>query len=235
MAKVLHSLNCFYWSACCSADFTLCRLFQSCDEGEEDDEEAKDKTFEVLLISQECISLCFWITLRSGAHCNIVSHRKRKWRSKRCCTSRPDYMIEELQRWCFRWSVLAKVGRDIYIRITATFNIATIWRMICGHQVDLVLWWLSPSNSASPSSTGETYWCSRYTWHQSACILCMVDCTRPLLIVLLSWCRKCWTTWRKKETLAFSKVCLDWWCLAGNEDNYHTQNTGFTFCFISAI
>lgn len=29
-------------------------------------------------------------------------------------------------------------------------------------------------------------------------------------------CRKCWTTWRKKETLAFSRVCLDSCSLAGS-------------------
>lgn len=69
-----------------------------------------------------------------------------------------------------------------------------------------------------------------------------VNIISPLFTVLLSRCRKCWTIWRKKETLAFSKVCLDWWCLAGNETitSCHTQNknnhkTWFTFCFVSQL
>lgn len=88
-------------------------LFQSCAEGEEaEEEEGKEKTFEVLLISRRMLfynPLWIWIIFRSGAFCIIISHRKRKWRNRRCCISKPGFMIVALQRWCSRWSVPAKV------------------------------------------------------------------------------------------------------------------------------
>ena len=78
--------------------------------------------------------------------------------------------------------------------------------------------------------------------YQSACRICLINTIRPLLVftVFLSRCRKCWTTWRRKETLAFSKVCLDWWCLAGDAASQHNlshtkQQIFFLFYFSTAI
>lgn len=38
----------------------------------------------------------------------------------------------------------------------------------------------------------------------------------PCSLCFGSFRRKCWTTSRRKETSASSRVCLDWWCLAGS-------------------
>jgi len=32
----------------------------------------------------------------------VLAHRKKKWRSRRFCTSRPDFMPVGLLKWCYR-------------------------------------------------------------------------------------------------------------------------------------
>lgn len=79
-------------------------LFQSCAEGEEEEEEeGKEKTFEVLLISLGLL-FCFFTFKISFEHVHsaMIPYRKRKWRSKRCFISRPDFTTEGLQRWFSR-------------------------------------------------------------------------------------------------------------------------------------
>lgn len=85
-------------------------LFQSCAEGEEEvEEEGKEKTFEVKLQPCCCRSLCL-LALLSSAFLSLSACRKRKWRSRRCCISKPGFTTEVLQRWFSRWSAPAKVG-----------------------------------------------------------------------------------------------------------------------------
>lgn len=87
-----------------------CVLFQSCAEGEEEvEEEGKEKTFEVKLLSPT-LRPRTWSFESCGEWLSVSSCRKRKWRSRRCCISKPGCTTEALQRWCCRWSVPAKVG-----------------------------------------------------------------------------------------------------------------------------
>lgn len=59
----------------------------------------------------------------------------------------------------------------------------------------------------------------------------VANAASSLFTAPLCWCRKCWTTWRKNEMLAFSKVCQDSWCRAGKESSSHTLQTR-TFSFV---
>ena len=243
MAKVFHSLNCFYCNVwCCSAKFCRFDVLLSPSElrwrrRRRRGGRKRENIWGAIDFSGVpfCTSLCFSIIFRSGAYCVVISHRKRKWRSKRCSTSRPDYTIEELQRWCFRWSVPAKVGRDTFIILPA-YNCHP-WCRRCV-MYDL---WSSGRLGAMVTFTlklgisvlnGGNILVQQVRISQHAQFV-LLWAFGHYLLCFLSWCRKCWTTWRKKEMLAFSKVCLDWWCLAGNEAaiNYRTQNTGFTFLF----
>lgn len=111
MAKVFYPINCFLLKSLQLSKIQQvwhCFPFQSCAEGEEEeDEEGKEKTFEVQLVSQKYCSSFLAVV----STCIIVSCRRRRWRSKRCCISKPGFTTEGLQRWCSRWSVPAKAGR----------------------------------------------------------------------------------------------------------------------------
>lgn len=68
---------------------------------------------------------------------------------------------------------------------------------------------LHPERRQHPGAAGE---------HRPA--LCLIgfegrEALEPLSPCFGSLCRKCWTTSRRKETSASSRVCLGWWCLAG--------------------
>lgn len=45
----------------------------------------------------------------------VISHRKKKWRSRRFCTSRLDFMPVGLLKWCYRWSVPVKVHTSLFL------------------------------------------------------------------------------------------------------------------------
>lgn len=104
--RCLHMLLCF----------SLLFFPQSChDEEDEDGEEVK--SFEVgdqsrfVFICQSLVALAVDCSATSCQTC-LVFHmnRRRRWRSRSCCISRLGFMTEELLRWCFKPSVLAKVG-----------------------------------------------------------------------------------------------------------------------------
>lgn len=136
MAKVLHFLHCFDSVAFCSAKscrrvivFSLSELrwrWRRGRWGRKGENLRGASGFSGTLF---CISLCFLFLYIEK--CFTPSNRKRKWRSKRCCTSKPDYMTEELQRWCFRWSVPAKVGilstRQMFQNCQPQYDAVTVW------------------------------------------------------------------------------------------------------------
>ncbi len=90
------------------------------------------------MVCKQCKCQCF---------CHL-SHRKKKWRSRRFCTSRPDFTPVELLRWCCRWSVPVKVHVSLSALLLSLKSscigfpkAAFVWL-----QADLVLWWLAPLN-----------------------------------------------------------------------------------------
>lgn len=64
---------------------------------------------ETLKLQPCCRSRCFF-SLPSSALLSVSARRKRKWRSRRCCISKPGCTTAALQRWFSRWSAPAKVG-----------------------------------------------------------------------------------------------------------------------------
>lgn len=138
----------------------------------------------------------------------IISCRKRKWRSKRCCISKPGFMTEGLQRWCSRWSVPAKAGR--HTRSSASLQLAafglTMMFDLClsGRLTAMVTFTLKLGISIlnGGNTLVQQVGCLRHAANIQWTAL-------TSLTVILFQCRKCWTIWKKKEMLAFSKVYLD--------------------------
>lgn len=145
------------------AGVSSCSLFQSCAEGEEEeDEEGKEKTFEVPVISQEhCFAFLFslhWERFHGLIQEKEMEKQKMLYQQARLHDRGAAEMVLQM--------ISASKGRNPFNLSDVLELPATVWCgdcvMNCGPQVDLVLWWLSPLNWASPSSTGGTFSSSRY-------------------------------------------------------------------------
>lgn len=106
------------------------------------------------LRSDECGDLqdLMWVCV-----CEI---RRRRWRSRRLCTNRPDSMTEEQQRWSYRWSALVKVHAHTHTHMDSKRS-ASLSVCLIVFQVIWVRWSHSRWSSASPFSMAETSQSSR--------------------------------------------------------------------------
>lgn len=106
------------------------------------------------LRSDECEDLqdLMWVCV-----CEI---RRRRWRSRRLCTNRPDSMTEEQQRWSYRWSALVKVHTHTHTHMDSKRS-SSLSVCLIVFQVIWVRWSRSRWSSASPFSTAETSQSSR--------------------------------------------------------------------------
>lgn len=166
-------------------------------------------------VAQHSVYFFYFVELHLEVVRVVMSYRKRRWRSKRCCISRPGCMTGGLQRWCFKWSVPAKVGEQKEKKLSAI----TVFRW------KVHLWRVSLRSTRCYCNrhpqTGHLHSQRREhpgpagTERASRPELRKLASSALLLTGLLFWCRKCWTISRKKETWASLKAYPDSWCHAG--------------------
>lgn len=90
-------------------------LLQSCHR--EDDADGQEQELESFEVNYSALSkllsfnvAALFLLLHFHGFIVLVNSRRKSWRSKSCCSSRPGFISVELQRWSCRSSVPAEVG-----------------------------------------------------------------------------------------------------------------------------